>query len=95
MRSPNIASDADLYEIENLAADPDRTVERAIQRIAPWSGKVVIDVGADTGFHLDRFHDVATHVIAVEPDPALRIRMMRRIADNRLERTSVIGASAV
>ncbi|CAN5868032.1 hypothetical protein BH20CHL2_BH20CHL2_05440 [soil metagenome] len=95
MRSPNIATDADLYEIENLAADPDRTVDRAMQRIAPWSGKVVIDVGAGTGFHLDRFHDAAAHVIAVEPDPALRIRMMRRIADNRLERTSVIGASAV
>jgi len=95
MRSPNIATDADLYEIENLAADPDRTVERTMQRIAPWSGKVVIDVGAGTGFHLDRFHDAAAHVIAVEPDPALRIRMMRRIADNRLERTSVIGAIAV
>ncbi|MGI8976781.1 MAG: hypothetical protein ACR2GS_08685 [Thermomicrobiales bacterium] len=55
MRSPNIATDADLYEIENLAADPDRAVEQAMQHIASWEGKVVMDVGAgaaitSTGF---------------------------------------------
>lgn len=95
MRSPNIATDADLYEIENLAADPDRTVEQAIQRIAPWSGKVVMDVGAGTGYHLERFHDAAAHVIAVEPSANLRLRMMQRIVDRTLDRTSVVGASAV
>lgn len=95
MRSPNIATDADLYEIENLAADPDRAVEQAMQHIASWEDKVVMDVGAGAGYHIDRFHAAAAQVIAVEPDPALRLRMMQRIADRKLERTSVIGASAV
>lgn len=94
LRAPNIAGDADLYEIENRAADPDRTVESAMTRIAPWDGKVVLDLGAGTGFHLDRWHATAAHVVAVEPDPALRLRMVRRIADTRLDRVSVIGASA-
>lgn len=95
VRSPNIATDADLYEVENLAADPDRAVEQAMQHIASCEGKVVMDVGAGAGYHIDRFHDDAAQVIAVEPDPALRLRMMQRIADRKLERTSVIGASAV
>ena len=92
--SPNITGDVDLYEIENLAADPDRTVERAMRRIASWDGKVVMDIGAGTGHYIDRLHEDAAHVIAVEPDPMLRMCLMQRLADRALIRTSVIGASA-
>lgn len=94
LRSPNISGDWRLYEIENRAADPDRTVERAMERIAPWRGKVFMDVGAGTGYHIERFHEDAGHVIAIEPDPDLRLELMQRIAVQRLARTSVIGASA-
>ncbi len=95
MRAPNISGDADLYEIENSAADPDGTVEAAMRRIHPWDGCVLMDVGAGTGFHIERFHRDAAHVIAVEPEPALRLALMRRLADRNLTRTSMIGASAV
>lgn len=94
LRAPNISSDADLYEIENLAADPDGTIEAAMRRIHPWDGCVLIDIGAGTGFHIERFQRDAAHVIAVEPDPVLRLALMRRLVDRRLTRTSVIGASA-
>ena len=94
MRAPNISGDADLYEIENSAADPDGTVEAAMRRIHPWDGCVLMDVGAGTGFHIERFHRDAAHVIAVEPEPALRLALMRRLVDRNLTRTSVIGASA-
>lgn len=94
LRAPNIAGDPDLYEIENRAADPEGTVEAAMRRIAPWDGKVLMDVGAGTGYHIERFHQDAAHVVAVEPDPALRMTLMRRVADRNLTRTSVIGASA-
>jgi len=94
LRAPNISGDPDLYEIENLAADPDGTVEAAMRRIRPWDGKVLMDIGAGTGFHIESFHDEAAHVIAVEPDPALRLALMRRLVDRNLTRTSVIGASA-
>ncbi len=94
LRAPNISGDPDLYEIENLAADPDGAVEAAMRRIRPWDGAVVMDVGAGTGFHIERFHQDAAHVIAVEPEPALRLGLMRRLVDRNLTRTSVIGASA-
>ena len=90
----NISNDPALYEIENLAADPDQTVEAAMQRVAPWDGKVVLDLGAGTGFHIPRFASTATHVVAVEPDGHLCRLMMQRVADQHLTNVSVIGASA-
>jgi ubiquinone/menaquinone biosynthesis C-methylase UbiE len=94
LRSPNISGDPDLYEIENRAADPDGVIEAAMRRIAPWNDKVLMDVGAGTGFHIERFHQDAAHVVAIKPEPDLRIKLMQRIVDRRLTRTSVIGASA-
>ncbi|MGB3328892.1 MAG: class I SAM-dependent methyltransferase, partial [Thermomicrobiales bacterium] len=82
------------YEIENESADPDGVIERAMARIAPWDGKVVLDLGAGTGFHLPRFADRAAHVIAIEPDGHLRLRLMQRLIDRQLTNVSVIGASA-
>lgn len=94
LRAENISVDPDLYEIENEALDPEGTIMAAMQRICPWDGKVVLDIGAGTGFHIERFHENAAHVVAVEPDPELRPLLMRRIAERQLTRTSVIGASA-
>jgi ubiquinone/menaquinone biosynthesis C-methylase UbiE len=90
----NIAHDHQVYEIENLAADPDRTVESAMHRIAPWEGKVVLDIGAGTGFHIPRFAATAAHVVAVDPDPQLRHVMMQRMVHEGISNVSIIGASA-
>jgi ubiquinone/menaquinone biosynthesis C-methylase UbiE len=94
LRAPNIAGDPELYEIENRAADPDGAIEAAMRRIAPWDGKVLMDVGAGTGCHLERFHHSAAHIVAVEPDPALRLRLMQRLIDRNLPSTTVVAASA-
>ncbi len=94
LQSPNIAGDWRLYEIENLAADPDRTIEGAIREIASWDDKVLIDIGAGTGFHIARFHETAAHIVAVEPDAELRRELMQRVVEHNLMRTSVLGASA-
>lgn len=90
----NIANDHELYEIENLAADPDQTVEAAMRRIAPWDGKVVLDIGAGTGFHIPRFATAAAHVVAVDPEPHLRQVMMQRMVREGITNVSIIGASA-
>lgn len=90
----NIANDPAIYEIENLAADPEGTVEAAMMRIAPWQGKVVLDIGAGTGFHIPRFARAAAHVVAVEPDGHLCRLIMQRVVDQNLTNVSVIGASA-
>ena len=92
--APNIQEAPDLYEIENRAADPAGRIEAAMAEIVPWDGKVVLDLGAGTGFHLGRFHSSAAHVIAVEPHGPSRLRAMARVAALGLERASVMTGSA-
>lgn len=92
--APNIQSDADVYEIENRAVDPDQLIEQAMWRIAPWDNKVVLDLGSGAGFHLPRFHDQASHVIGVEPHGPSHLIAARRIASLELERASVLRGSA-
>ena len=50
----NIQTAPDVYEVENIAADPDGLIEQAMWKIAPWDGKLVLDLGAGTGFHYHR-----------------------------------------
>lgn len=68
--APNIQRAPDLYEIENIAVDPDGRIEAAMREIAPRDDRTVLDIGAGTGFHIPRFHQHAQHVIAVEPHGA-------------------------
>ncbi len=93
-KSPNIQSDPDLYEIENIALDPQGLIEAAMQQIAPWKDQVVLDLGAGTGFHVPRFHALAQHVFAVEPHGPSRVRIFERAARLRLERVSILSGSA-
>jgi SAM-dependent methyltransferase len=92
--SPNIQGDADIYEIENEAVDPERHIEAAMWRIGPWRDKVVLDLGSGTGYHLPRFHEQAAHVIGVEPHGPSHVRAAGRISSRGLERASVIRGSA-
>jgi ubiquinone/menaquinone biosynthesis C-methylase UbiE len=78
IRSPNIWEHPATYEIENRAVDRDGLVERAMRSVADWSGRVVLDIGCGTGFHLTRFAESASEVYGVEPHPGLR-----RLAERR------------
>ena len=42
-----------------------------------WSGRVVLDLGCGSGFHLPRFASSAAHVYGVEPHPGL-VRLATR-----------------
>jgi SAM-dependent methyltransferase len=92
--APNIHGRPDVYELENAAADPERRIELAMAGVADWEGEVLVDVGAGTGFHLERFHERAAHVIAVEPHAPTRLRALERVARLGLERVSVLAAGA-
>jgi ubiquinone/menaquinone biosynthesis C-methylase UbiE len=91
--SPNIQTAPDLYEVENRSADPDQRIEQAMQAIAAWAGKIVLDLGAGTGFHIPRFHQ-AEHVFAVEPHDDSRLLAVKRIADLGLRNVSILKGSA-
>ncbi len=92
--APNIQGAPEIYEIENRAVDPEQRIEQAMERIAPWQGKVVVDLGAGTGFHLPRFAERAAHVVGVEPHGPSRVRAMARCGALGLENVSVMTGSA-
>jgi SAM-dependent methyltransferase len=77
--SPNIWNSPRVYELENRAVDPDGVIEAAMDRIKPWDGATVLDVGCGTGFHLPRFASTAARVIGVEPHAGLAAAARRRV----------------
>ena len=76
--SPNIWHHPATYEIENRAVDPAGLLEQEMRRLADWSGRMVLDVGCGTGFHLPRFAESAASVVRVEPHPDLVALARRR-----------------
>jgi SAM-dependent methyltransferase len=79
--SPNIWNSPRVYELENRAVDPDGVIEAAMDRIRPWDGATVLDIGCGTGFHLPRFARTAARVIGVEPHTGLAAAARRRLAE--------------
>ncbi len=80
--SPNIWHHTATYEIENRAVDPDGALDAAMLEVlgtGGWTGRVVLDVGCGTGFHLPRFAAAGSaEVIGVEPHPDLAAIARRR-----------------
>lgn len=82
--SPNIWQHPATYELENHAVDRNGLLEDAMRARADWAGRVVLDLGCGTGFHLPRFAATASHVYGVEPHPGLvrlAARRTRSLAD--------------
>ena len=69
--APNQGTRPDLYELENQAIDPDGLVLAAMQDLAPWADRVLVDLGCGSGYWLPGYAAQASTVIGVEPDPAL------------------------
>lgn len=87
--SGNQATRPDVYELENQAIDPDGLVWGAMRQLAPWAGRVLVDLGCGNGFWLGRYADQAAEVIGIEPDPDLAA-----LARARDMRTRVVEGSA-
>ncbi len=92
--APNIQTDPGIYEIENRATDPDGLIEQAMREIASWKDRIVVDMGAGTGFYIPLFHEEAAHVYAVEPHDSSRLMAMQRITDLGLTKASIVTGSA-
>jgi ubiquinone/menaquinone biosynthesis C-methylase UbiE len=69
-----------VYELENLAADPDGLIEQAMRTVRTWDDATVLDIGCGTGFHLPRFARTAAKVMGVEPHEGLASAARRRVA---------------
>jgi SAM-dependent methyltransferase len=79
--SPNIWNAPRVYELENLAADPDGSIEQAMRAVRTWDDATVLDIGCGTGFHLPRFARTAAKVLGVEPHEGLAAAARRRVAE--------------
>jgi SAM-dependent methyltransferase len=90
--APNIGGHPDSYELENQAVDRAGHLLAAMRAIAPWAGRVVVDLGCGTGYWLRRYAGEAAGVIAIEPDPTLRAAA--RDAARTLPATDVLAGSA-
>jgi ubiquinone/menaquinone biosynthesis C-methylase UbiE len=53
-------------------------IEQAMESVASWSGRELLDLGCGSGFHLPRFASSASRVYGVEPHPALLRLAARR-----------------
>jgi SAM-dependent methyltransferase len=97
--APNIGGHPESYELENRAVDRAGHVLAAMRAIAPWDGRVVVDLGCGTGFWLGRYAVSAARVVGIEPDPALRAAACRAAAcraaaDVRAGQVEVLAGSA-
>lgn len=93
-KAPNIQDGPDLYEVENRALDPDGLLLSAMRSIAPWDGRVVVDLGAGTGFWVPHVAAAARHVFAIEPHGPSRLRAMARLAAAGIDNASVLVGAA-
>lgn len=92
--APAIQTDPTAYELLNQATDPDGLLASAMWEIAPWDGRIVLDLGAGTGFFAPMFAEQARHVFAVEPDDRLRLLAMQRAARDECDGVSVMAGSS-
>jgi SAM-dependent methyltransferase len=92
--APNIQDDPAVYELENRALDPDGLILAAMAELAPWAGRVAVDLGAGTGFWVPHIAATARHVFAIEPHGPSRIQAMKRLSEAGIENASVLVGSA-
>jgi ubiquinone/menaquinone biosynthesis C-methylase UbiE len=90
--SPNIWHTPEVYELENRAADPHGRITAAMQEVADWSGRTVLDLGCGSGFHLPLWAASAASVVGVEPHPPLVSLARRRT--KRLKNVTVLKGMA-
>lgn len=91
-RSANLAVDPETYELENDAIARDGGLDRALEQVAPWAGRDLVDVGCGNGYWLPRYATTARSVVGVEPDPDLRTTAVERNRDH--EKVDVVAGSA-
>jgi SAM-dependent methyltransferase len=78
--APNIRDNPELYELENIALDPDGLVLAAMREAAPWVGRRLVDLGCGNGFWLPGYAAEASDVVGVEPDSSLLRSALARVS---------------
>lgn len=86
---------ADAHDHHLACCDPEHRIDARLQALFPLAGATILDVGAGSGVHACRLAAAAQEVLALEPDPAMRRQLHRRLADpGAPERISVLAGGA-
>ncbi|OAA31007.1 methylase [Kosmotoga arenicorallina S304] len=88
------AQNPELYELQNSMIDPDQKVERLIREYTSLEGKVLVDIGAGSGFHAHRFANSCKEVYAVEPLPGMLKQLYERQCKDFKSNLSVVKGFA-
>ena len=88
------ADQSEAYEYLNACTDPEGRLEQALNNLAPFEGRVLLDIGAGSGFHAARYAALAKHVFALEPDPRLLQQMFARFSHQPPPNVSVLANGA-
>ena len=85
---------AEAYEYRNDCSDPEQRLEDYMWGLAPPDDRVLLDVGAGSGYHAHRYAARARHVYALEPDPRMLQQIYRRFARQTPSNVSVLAKPA-
>ncbi len=88
------AVDPEAYERLNRCTDPERLLEVLTWSIAPIDDRMVLDIGAGSGFHAARYAETARHVFAAEPDTDMLEQIRRRVIRDGLRNVTILAAKA-
>ena len=88
VQAPNQGLHPEVYEIENNAMDRSGVLFARLQDLAPWDGKVLLDLGCGTGYWLPKYLSNSGTVIGVEPDVNLLEAARARSARVQVHRGS-------
>ncbi|PRA11283.1 methylase [Arthrobacter sp. MYb211] len=81
--APNQGADPEVYEIENSALDRTGVLFARLCSLAPWAGKVLLDLGCGSGYWLPKYLTEHGTVLGVEPD--LRLLDAARARSSRVQ----------
>lgn len=88
------AEDKDHYDLLNEITDPKREIERFMESVVPFDGRVLADIGAGGGYHACNYAEKADQVFAVEPAPKMLSQLYERVAQKGLTNIRVVAAGA-
>jgi ubiquinone/menaquinone biosynthesis C-methylase UbiE len=84
----------ELLHLMTQAVDPEGQIPAAMQTTAPIEGRVVLDVGAGVGDRTILYARLASHVYALEPDPAAIPLLRGRAKSSGATNITVLPAGA-
>jgi SAM-dependent methyltransferase len=71
------------------APQPDAFMQRLLPHLRP--SDTLLDIGAGSGRYLATLARACAHVVALEPSPAMRAHLERRVTEERLENVTIIA----